>query len=179
MACFHRSIYGDIQVSSFDAANVTADVIVHYSFLVTSTFRQNDTGPTEHIFISIEHHYTLSLHVCNMAVFSSTSQFLLKGFWLWSVTVRITWFMHFLQRLLDAYPKNTLISGRDRRLYSFKNIRQCTSTQTRMGEERGAYRVLVGKPEGKRPLGRPRRRKKRRVYTLFKIFGTYICWINI
>jgi len=26
----------------------------------------------------------------------------------------------------------------------------------RMGEERGAYRVLVGKPEGKRPLGRPR-----------------------
>jgi hypothetical protein len=26
------------------------------------------------------------------------------------------------------------------------------------GEERGAYRVLVGRPEGKRPLGRPRRR---------------------
>ena len=28
----------------------------------------------------------------------------------------------------------------------------------RMGEERGVYRVLVGKPEGKRPMGRPRRR---------------------
>ncbi|KAJ4446278.1 hypothetical protein ANN_12973 [Periplaneta americana] len=28
----------------------------------------------------------------------------------------------------------------------------------RMGESRNAYRVLVGKPEGKRPLGRPRRR---------------------
>jgi len=27
-----------------------------------------------------------------------------------------------------------------------------------MGEGRGMYRVLVGKPEGKRPLGRPRRR---------------------
>jgi hypothetical protein len=27
-----------------------------------------------------------------------------------------------------------------------------------MGERRGAYRALVGKPEGKRPLGRPRRR---------------------
>jgi hypothetical protein len=26
------------------------------------------------------------------------------------------------------------------------------------GEERGVHRVLVGKPEGKRPLGRPRRR---------------------
>jgi len=28
----------------------------------------------------------------------------------------------------------------------------------RRGEERGMYRVLVGKPEGKRPLGGPRRR---------------------
>ena len=28
----------------------------------------------------------------------------------------------------------------------------------RMEERRGAYRVLVGKPEGKRPLGRPRSR---------------------
>jgi len=27
-----------------------------------------------------------------------------------------------------------------------------------MGEERGVYRVLVGKPEGRRPLGRPRLR---------------------
>jgi hypothetical protein len=26
------------------------------------------------------------------------------------------------------------------------------------GEKRNAYRLLVGKPEGKRPLGRPRRR---------------------
>jgi hypothetical protein len=29
---------------------------------------------------------------------------------------------------------------------------------TRMGERRGIYRVSVGKPEGKRPLGRPRHR---------------------
>jgi hypothetical protein len=28
----------------------------------------------------------------------------------------------------------------------------------RMGEERNVYRILVGKPEGKRPLGKPRRR---------------------
>jgi len=27
-----------------------------------------------------------------------------------------------------------------------------------MGKRRGAYRVLVGKSEGKRPLGRPKRR---------------------
>jgi len=28
----------------------------------------------------------------------------------------------------------------------------------RMGKRRGVYRVLLGRPEGKRPLGRPRRR---------------------
>jgi hypothetical protein len=30
----------------------------------------------------------------------------------------------------------------------------------RMGEGRDVYRVLIGKPEGKRPLGRPRRRRE-------------------
>ena len=29
-----------------------------------------------------------------------------------------------------------------------------------MGERKSVYRVLVGKPEGKRPLGRPRRRRE-------------------
>ena len=33
-----------------------------------------------------------------------------------------------------------------------------TGHVARAGEGRGVYRVLVGKPEGKRPLGRPRRR---------------------
>jgi hypothetical protein len=28
----------------------------------------------------------------------------------------------------------------------------------RMGESRGSYNILVGRPEGRRPLGRPRRR---------------------
>jgi hypothetical protein len=32
-----------------------------------------------------------------------------------------------------------------------------------MGEGRGVYRVLVGKPEGKRPLGRPRRRRENNI----------------
>ena len=33
-----------------------------------------------------------------------------------------------------------------------------TGHVARMGKRRGVYRVLVGKPEGKRPLGRPSRR---------------------
>ena len=51
-------------------------------------------------------------------------------------------------------------------LYSSPNIVQVIKSRrmrraghvARMGEERGVYRVLVGKPEGKRPLGRLRRR---------------------
>jgi hypothetical protein len=35
---------------------------------------------------------------------------------------------------------------------------RCAGHVARMGETRNAYRILVGKPEGKRPLGRPRRR---------------------
>jgi len=35
-----------------------------------------------------------------------------------------------------------------------------------MGERRGAYRVLVGKPEERRPLGRPRRRWEDSINTL-------------
>jgi len=31
-----------------------------------------------------------------------------------------------------------------------------TGHVARMGDRRGVYRILVGKPEGKRPLGRPR-----------------------
>jgi hypothetical protein len=51
-------------------------------------------------------------------------------------------------------------------LYSSPNIiRQIKSRRmkwaghmARMGEERNVYRVLMGKPEGKRPLERPRHR---------------------
>jgi hypothetical protein len=51
-------------------------------------------------------------------------------------------------------------------LYSSPNIVQLIKSRRMrwaghvacMGEERGVYRALVGKPEGKRPLERPRRR---------------------
>jgi len=37
-------------------------------------------------------------------------------------------------------------------------IMRCAGHVARMRERRGVYRFLVGKPDGKRPLGRPRRR---------------------
>jgi len=40
-----------------------------------------------------------------------------------------------------------------------------------MGERRDAYRVLVGKPEGKRPLGRPRFRWEDNMKTDFQEVG--------
>jgi hypothetical protein len=53
-------------------------------------------------------------------------------------------------------------------LYSSSNIVRVIKSRrmrwaghtARMGEGRGAYRVSVGRPEGKRPLGRPRRRRE-------------------
>ena len=47
---------------------------------------------------------------------------------------------------------------------------------------RGVYRVLVGKPEGKRPLGRPRRRWENNKMDLQEVgCGIRIgsCWLNI
>ena len=48
-----------------------------------------------------------------------------------------------------------------------------------MGEERGVYRVLVGKPEGKRPLGRPRRRWVDNIRMDIQEVGCgYVDWIG-
>ena len=50
----------------------------------------------------------------------------------------------------------------------------------RMGEERGAHRVLVGKPEGKRPLGRPRRRWVDTIRMDLQEVGCgYVDWIGL
>jgi hypothetical protein len=39
------------------------------------------------------------------------------------------------------------------------------------GEGRGVYRVLVGRPEGKKPLGRPRRRWEDNIYMDLRKIG--------
>ena len=49
-----------------------------------------------------------------------------------------------------------------------------------MGEERGAYRVLVRKPDGKRPLGRPRRRWVDNIRMDLQEVGCgYVDWIGL
>jgi len=50
----------------------------------------------------------------------------------------------------------------------------------RMGEGRGVYRVLVGKPKGKRPLGRPRRRCENNIRRDLQEMGLgYEDWIGL
>jgi hypothetical protein len=71
-------------------------------------------------------------------------------------------------------------------LYSSLNIiRQIKSRRMRwvghrVGEERNVYRVLMGKPEGKRPLGRPRRRWENRIrMDLREIGWGSVEWIQL
>ena len=50
----------------------------------------------------------------------------------------------------------------------------------RMGERRGAFRVLVGKPEGKKPLGRPRRRWEDNIkMDLQEVGCEFMDWIEL
>jgi hypothetical protein len=56
------------------------------------------------------------------------------------------------------------------RMFKSRRLR-CAGHVTRMGETRNAYRILVGKPEGKRPLGRPRRRWEDNIKMDFREIG--------
>jgi len=57
-----------------------------------------------------------------------------------------------------------------------------TGHVARIGEGRGVHRVLVGKPEGKRPLGRHRRRWKDNIKMdlrkLERVVGTGWSWLS-
>ena len=73
-------------------------------------------------------------------------------------------------------------------LYSSPNIVRVIKSRrmrwaghvARMDEERGVYRVLVGKLEGKRPLGRPRRRWVDNIRIDFHEVGCgYMDWIGL
>jgi hypothetical protein len=66
--------------------------------------------------------------------------------------------------ILYSYPIRSFLSGlRPKNLYAhltsfILSILIILDHVARMGEKRNLCRLLVGKPEGKRPLGRPRRR---------------------
>ena len=105
----------------------------------------------------------------------------------------MTWNMA-LRRIFG--PRRDEVTGEWRRLhneelndlYSSPNIVQVIKSRrmrwdgnvARMGEERGVYRGLVGKPEGKRPLGRPRRRWVDNIrMDLQKVECWYMDWIGL
>jgi hypothetical protein len=48
-----------------------------------------------------------------------------------------------------------------------------------MGKRRGAYRVLLGKPEGKRPLGRRRPRWEDNIQMSLQKIGWVLDWIHL
>ena len=56
------------------------------------------------------------------------------------------------EKLNDLYTSSNIV-----RVIKSRRMRWARHV-ARMGEESGVYRLLVGKPEGRRPLGRPRRR---------------------
>ena len=116
---------------------------------------------------------------------------------------RPTWchlLFHFTSYVLNMFrtlgPRRDEVTGEWRRLhneelndlYSSPNIVQVIKSRrmrwaghvARMGEEKGAYRVLVGKPEGKRPLGRPRRRWVDNIRMDLQEVGCgYVDWIGL
>jgi hypothetical protein len=95
----------------------------------------------------------------------------------WSLTLRVEHRLRvFENRVLRRVfgPKRVEVMGEWRKLHN-KELHDLYSSPSiiriimwrrmrwsghvaRMGEKRNAYRLLVGKPEGKRPLGRPRLR---------------------
>jgi len=101
----------------------------------------------------------------------------LNGCETWSLTLReerrLRVFENRVLRRLFG-PKRDELTGEWRKLhnedlgdlYTLPNIVRVVKSRgmrwaghvARMVQERGVHRVLVGKPEGKRPLGRPRRR---------------------
>ena len=92
-------------------------------------------------------------------------------------------------------PRRDKVTGEWRRLHNeelndlycspnivrvIKSRMRWAENVARMGEERGVYRILVGKPEGKSPLGRPRRRWVDNIRMDLQEVGCgYMDWIGL
>jgi hypothetical protein len=62
-----------------------------------------------------------------------------------------------------------------KRFYGNEMGRECSS----MGERRGAYRILVGRPDGRKSLGRPRRRWEDNIKMDLQELGWGVDWIEL
>jgi hypothetical protein len=80
------------------------------------------------------------------------------------------------EELHDLYPSPNIV-----RVIKSKN--EMGGARSADGEERGVYKVSVGKPEGKRQLGRPRRRWEDNISMDFQEVGwgvwTGLDWLRI
>jgi hypothetical protein len=100
----------------------------------------------------------------------------------------------FLRRIFG--PKRDEVTGEWRKLYNEELHTLCSSPDiirqvksrrmrwaehvARVGEERKAYEVSVGKPEGKRPLGKPRRKWEDGIRMDLKEIGLWsVDWIRL
>jgi hypothetical protein len=90
-----------------------------------------------------------------------------EGFMAWNISTALVCYAYVLSGWYEETGEwRRLHNDELNDLYSSPNIVQMIKSSrmrwaghvARMGEGRGAYRLLVGRPEGRRPLGRLRRR---------------------
>ena len=78
------------------------------------------------------------------------------------------------EELNDLYSSHNIV-----RVIKSRRMRWAAHV-VRMGEERGLYRVLLGKPEGRKPMRRPRRRWVDNIRTDLQEVGCgYMDWIGL
>ena len=116
----------------------------------------------------------------------------------WSLTLREVRKLRLYENMVLRIfgPRKDEVTGEWRRLrneelndlYTSPNIVRVIKSRrmrwarhvARMGEERGMYRVLVGKPEGKRPMRRPRRRRVDNIrMDLQEVVCGHMDWIGL